>query len=122
MIAALYLAAYAVGSVAALFILWLLFVVVMTMEQLRDAGRLSPGMIQAGEAIAAVGLVWDVLCNVLVASVIFLEPPSEATVSARLRRLVAGDPAAWRTQLARWFASVLMNPFCPANSPHIPIP
>lgn len=118
----IWLALYLPAAVAALFLLWAMFVIVMTMEQLRDAGRLSPFMVTVGESIAAFGLVWDVLCNVLVATVIFLEPPFEATISARLRRLVRGDPTKWRTRLAIWFATVLMNPFCPTTEPHIPFP
>jgi hypothetical protein len=79
-------------------------------------------MVKFGEGIAAFGLVWDVLCNILAATVVFLEPPREITVSARLRRLVMGDPTALRTRLAIWFARVLMNPFCKPDSPHIPLP
>lgn len=122
MTAALYLAAFLAHVPAVLFLLWGMFVIVMTMEQLRDAGRLAPGMIRFGEAFASVGLVLDVYCNMIPASIVFLEPPSEATVSARLRRLVADESESWRGQLARWFAVVLMNPFCPPDHPHIPIP
>jgi hypothetical protein len=105
-----------------LFALWVMFVVVMTMDQLRDAGRLVPGMIRFGESFASVGLVLDVYCNLIPSSVVFFEPPTEATVSARLRRLVVGEPSLRRTRLARWFAVTLMNPFCPPDRPHIPIP
>lgn len=115
-----WLVLYVTSSVVSLFILWVMFVVVMTMRQLRDVGRLSPFMVNVGISISVIGLVWDVLCNILIVSILFLEFPWEATVSARLRRLV-GDKS-WRGLLARWFATVTMNPFCPPNDPHIRIP
>jgi hypothetical protein len=116
----IYLLGYAIGAPIAVFILWVMFVIVMTMAQLRDAGRLSPLMINVGLTIAYVGLVWDVLCNIFIASVVFLEVPFEATVSARMRRLVT--TVGWRADLAIWFAEVTMNPFCPIDNPHILIP
>lgn len=116
----MWLMMYAVAAPIALFILWAMFVVVMTMAQLRGAGRLSQLMIDVGLSMVAVGLVWDVLCNIFIASVVFLELPLEATVSARLHRLVATD--GWRAKLAIWFAEVTMNPFCPVDKPHIPVP
>lgn len=122
MIAA-FLAAYVVHGIACLFVLWLMFVVVMTMEQLRDAGRLTPGMIRFGEGFAAVGLALDVYCNLVIATtLVFFEIPGELTVSARLRRLVISSRWAWQRRLAIWFAATLMNPFCLPDKPHIQLP
>ncbi|HWT40971.1 MAG TPA: hypothetical protein VN081_06960 [Dongiaceae bacterium] len=122
MIAA-FLAAYVVHGIACLFTLWIMFVVVMTMEQLRDAGRLTPGMIRFGEGFAAAGLVLDVYCNLVIATtMVFWEEPHEMTVSDRLRRLVISSRWKWQRKLAIWFAATLMNPFCQPDRPHIKIP
>lgn len=103
----------------ALVVLWLLYLAVMALQRARDAGALSHFATTAGMALMYFGLAWDVLCNLLVVTVIFVEVPRELTVSARLRRLVKGKEG-WRKQLAIWYAVTLLNPFSPGG-PHIPI-
>lgn len=109
----------AVGMLA-LAILWVMYLAVMALQRARDAGLLPPFALRAGKALLAVGLVWDILCNIVPATIIFLELPREATVSARLRRLVL-VPDGWRKRLAAWCAITLLNPFSPGG-PHINIP
>ena len=104
-----------------MFLLWMMFIVVMTMAQKRDAGLLQPFVLKTGYVLMYIGLLVDVYVQLFVAPIVFLEIPTEMTVSARLRRLVRGDATKWRTKLAIWFAAVLMNPFCPADNPHIPM-
>ncbi|WP_317201497.1 hypothetical protein [Janthinobacterium sp.] len=120
MVAALWVLAGAALGLLSLIVLWIMYLAVMALQRARDAGALSPFAMRAGQALLAVGIVWDVLCNLLPVTVIFMELPREATVSARLRRLVRG-PDGWRRRLAVWYAAVLLNPFSPGG-PHIEIP
>lgn len=73
-------------------------------------------MLKPATLLLYVGLFWDILCNILVVTFIFLEFPRELTVSSRLTRL-ARKESGWKRNLARWFADNMLNPFC--QEPHI---
>lgn len=120
MIAVWWVLAAAGLGLLSLAVLWVMYLAVMALQRARDAGVLSPFAMRAGKALLAAGIVWDVLCNLLPVTVIFMEWPREATVSSRLRRLVRA-PDGWRRRLATWYAVVLLNPFSPGG-PHIEIP
>lgn len=112
---------YAVlAGVPAIILLEFLYIIVMGFDGANKQGKLAPWFVTFGKVFAAVSLVWDVICNVLWTSIIFLELPREATISQRLRRLVKGSPG-WRKDLALWFSINLLNPFS-YGKPHIKIP
>ena len=109
------------GTFGCLFLLFLLWIVISGLSRAHAEGRLSPHVIAVGTGIAYIGLAWDVLCNVLICTVIFLDIPREATLSQRLRRLLL--TTGWRQRLALWFAVDLINPFSvDPSDPHIHIP
>lgn len=78
--------------------LWVMFVCVMRLKMLKDAGQLTTAMKVFGYPTLAVGLVLDFLVNVVIGSVLFLEIPKEYTLSSRLWRLSNGD--GWRKKVA----------------------
>lgn len=109
------------GALLALFAFWIMWAAVSAMARARDEGRLSKPVVRAGEAFAAVGIVYDCACNIVICTFLFLEIPREPTLSQRLRRLVMGQ--GWRSRFATWVAVNLVNPFSPdPNSPHIHLP
>lgn len=116
------IAAYiALGSFGSLFLLFLLWIIITGLGRARDEGRLSPLITRIGIVISYIGIVWDVLCNLLICTFIFLDIPHEPTLSQRLRRLVL--TTGWRSRLAILFAVNLINPFSvDRNDPHIHIP
>lgn len=60
--------------------------------------------------LAAVGVILDVACNLLVGTALFLELPKEWLLTARLQRQIeTGKP--WRANLAHWLCSNLLDPF-----------
>jgi hypothetical protein len=99
------------------FLLWLFYLAVMSLARARDAGAISIVAYRLGLPVLYFGLVLDVATNVLFASVLFLEFPHEWTVSARLTRL-AGPGIGWRSSLARWIGTNLLNDF-DTRGPHI---
>ena len=114
-------ALYAVGGgFLSLLVLELAYIIVMGLDGANKQGKLPPWFVKVGKVFAAVGLVWDVLCNVFITTFIFMELPREATISQRLRRLVQ-QPTGWRKPLAVWFSVNLLNPFS-YGKPHIKIP
>lgn len=90
---------HAIYALLACWACWVLFVCIMRLQMLRDAGQLTIGQKILGYPTLVVGLVLDVALNWLVCTVLFLEFPREATVSARLWRHSNDEPG-WRQKLA----------------------
>lgn len=115
---------YTAVAAVALFALWVLFVFAMALKLARDDGRLSPEGVVFCERVVKVCAIYDVLCNIFFAWIVFSECPlpREATVSGRIQRLVMGAPNDWRTKRAMWWAAVALNTFCKKDDPHIRLP
>ncbi|MGC4395981.1 hypothetical protein [Hydrogenophaga sp. T2] len=98
-----------------LWLLWIFYLAVMNLKRARNAGTLSRAALVLGAPALLVGYVLDVLANVVVFTVLLLEPPrwGEWTVSARLERHHAGT--SWRARIAQWFESDLLGPYDPAG-------
>lgn len=88
--------------------LWIMYVCVMRLQMLRDAGQLTMGIKIFGYPTLFVGLLLDTVVNVVVCTVLFLELPREWTVSARLWRHSQGS-AGWRRRLALVLRTQLLD-------------
>ena len=89
---------YALITLLCVYLLWVHYVAVMRLMQVRDAGRLTPAMKAIGYPALIVGLLLDLVVNTIVATAIFVELPKELTVSARLTR--HSDGTGWRNKVA----------------------
>ena len=89
---------YAAITIASVYLLWVHYVAVMRLMQVRDAGQLTTAMKAIGYPALFVGLLLDLIVNTFVATLIFLELPKEFTVSARLTRHSEGG--GWRQRVA----------------------
>lgn len=87
-------------AVLSVWLLWVFYVAMMRLKQVRDAGGLTLAMKVFGYPALAVGLVLDFFVNLIAGSAIFLERPREWTLSARLWRLSNDKAAGWRQRLA----------------------
>lgn len=89
------------------------YVAVMHFKQVRDTGVLGQ-LNWSSQAIAYltlyVGLVLDILLNVLVITVVLLEFPKELLTTSRIRRHKFGKDG-WRKRLAIWFCRNYLTPF-----------
>jgi len=103
----------ALASVGASYALWGMYVLVMGLKRARDAGTLSRIAYVLGVPILVAGYLLDFLVNVGPCTLLFLEPPRETTVTARLKRHAKKDT--WRGRLARWFAAHLLDAFDPSG-------
>lgn len=56
-----------------------------------------------------IGFGLDIALNAFVASIVFLGPPRELTISARVRRLKKGEPG-YRRRLAIWICRAYLRP------------
>ena len=82
----------------------------MNLKQSYDSGKLHGFALAAGRTVLAVGLLVDFAVQMTVATVLWLELPREATVSARVARLCESGHG-YRKDLALWFRRVLLAPF-----------
>lgn len=93
--------------ILAIWLLWVFFVAVMHLKELKDAGTLTKAQKVFGYPVLFIGLALDVAVNAVVATVLFLELPREWLLSGRLWRLSQGD--GWRAKLATAIRSQLLD-------------
>lgn len=103
----------ALASVGASYALWIFYLAVMGLQRARDAGTLGPIAYKLGVPVLIVGYALDFAVNVVVMSVVLLEPPRETTVTARLKRHASRDT--WRGDVARYLARHLLDAFDPSG-------
>ena len=101
----------ALTAVGLAYLLWVFYLAVMCLARVKRTIGLSKAATVLGYPVLFIGYVLDVLVNVLVCSVLFLELPRETTVTARLKRHNRTGEG-WRQKLAAWFEP-LLDPFDP---------
>lgn len=100
--------------IASTYILWMFYLAVMSLMRARDLGKLSRPAYILGLPILWVGLTINMLVNLFVAPLLFLEPPKELRVTSRLTRLVH-QRGGWRGKLALWICINLLDQFDPSG-------
>lgn len=100
---------YALGSV---YLLWVLFLGVMNLARVNAAGQLGPVAYVLAWPLLAVAVTLDILVNVVIGTLIWLEWPhySRLTLSARLDNLIKHGTG-WRQRMAWWTVKTLLEPF-----------
>ena len=94
-------------------VLFILFAAAMHLKHVRDDGKLTTAQKVLGYPWVILGLVLDVLVNVVIGSPLFLEFPREWTASARLWRLSNGD--GWRQKVAEALRVGLLDSLDPSG-------
>lgn len=102
----------------ALIFVWLwcfygLYALVMGVYRAHLAKRLSRVSYLLLGPWVALGYVVDVLTNITLASVVFVEVPREWLVTTRLQRYVGGT--GWRKAMASWVCNTLLDPLDPTG-------
>ena len=102
---------------AALFLwaFYALYVLVMGVYRAKLAGRLEGAPLVLLSPFVVIGAVMDVVCNLTIATVVFVEPPREWLVTKRLQRHHASNDG-WRTVLAAYVCDRLLDPFDPTGN------
>ena len=101
-------------SLSATYALWVFYLAVMALKRASDAGQLSPLAYALGLPVLKVGLVLDVLVNLVVMTVVLLELPREWLVTTRLKRHNK-DADGWRKRLVAVVFEPLLDPFDPSG-------
>lgn len=96
---------YAWFCIKLIFGTWIYFLAIMRLREMRDAGKmdysLSPTLFILGRVALIIGLVMDVLVNILVATPILMELPKEWLTTARLCRWHHSTDTSWYTRNVR---------------------
>lgn len=103
---------------ATFFMLWVFFLAVMKLRDIREAGKLKGPILYPAYVVLVVGYLLDAFSNLLL-SIFVLEPPRysgglsnwrkwEWTVSERTKRLALAG--AWRGKFSQWLRTIFMSP------------
>lgn len=109
---------YAVALYVLALVTWLFFVAIMHLKIVRKS--LHPFTKFNAYILLVIGLPLDALVNIVVGSILFLEPPrivggrwlvndGEWLLTARLARHKRGS--GWRNGMATWLCAHLLDPF-----------
>lgn len=93
--------------------LYVFYSAVMNIKRVRDAGKLTMVGKMLGYPTLFIGLVLDLLVNVLVMTVVLVEIPKELTVTSRLKRHHAQSKG-WRLAVVKFLEPVL-DPLDPSG-------
>lgn len=98
---------------SSIYVLWIFYLAVMNLKRAKDAGTMTKTALILGYPIAIVGYLFDILVNIFVITLVFIELPHEWTVTARLSRLK--NTSGWRASMANWFCKNLLDQFDPSG-------
>ena len=101
-------------TLLALYVLWLFYLAVMNLYRAKKAKTISWPALMLGYPILIIGALLDLLVNVLIMSLVFLEPPRELLVTQRLARHIK-TAKGWRAKLAYLICHHLLNAFDPSG-------
>ena len=104
---------YLVISFLLTYALWIMYICVMGLKRVKDAGQLSTFAAVLGYPVLFIGLLLDLLVNVLVMTPLLLEMPEEMTVTARLKRHLK-ESTGWRLKVVL-FLKPILDPFDPSG-------
>jgi hypothetical protein len=102
------------ATILFLWVFWYAYILVMGLYRAHLAKRLTPFTYALALPALLVGYAMDVLANLTIASVVFLEPPREWLVTSRLQRYIAHGTG-WRAAKARWICDNLLDVFDPSG-------
>jgi hypothetical protein len=102
------------AMLACIWQLWIIYVAVMRLKMVRDAGKLTAVTKPLAYATLAAGLVLDLLVNAVIGSILFRELPKEWTLSARLTRH-SNALVGWRRGRAIKLRTALLDNIDPAG-------
>lgn len=98
----------------ALYALWLFYLAVMCLWRAHKAGAISKAALVPAYLTLAIGALLDLLVNLTLMSLVFLEPPRQLLVTRRLHKHIR-EGSGWRKALAGWICRNYLNAFDPSG-------
>jgi hypothetical protein len=93
---------------------WLLYLVVMGVYRAHLSKRLQPVALILLLPVVLLGVIVDIVSNLILAPILFLDLPKELLVTSRLIRYRNYD-SGWRNKVANYICSNLLDVFDPNN-------
>lgn len=104
-------------TLAALWAFWLLYVFTMGLYRAFLSGRLRGLPLVMAAPVVALAAVVDLLMQLTIFTLVFLDPPRHWLVTYRLRHYMAHlPPAHWRRRWADRLCHHLLDPYDPTGS------
>lgn len=97
-------------TLGAVYALWVFFLAVMNLRRADKANTLGDFALYLGFPLILVAFLLDVVINLTLGTVLFLEWPAEWTLSERLHRNIL-FAVAWRQKMAVTIMRYLLEPF-----------
>lgn len=89
---------------------WVQYLSIMNLKRNRD--KLTKPAKVIAYPLLVIGLITDMIYNIVVGSILFVEPPKELLFTSRLKRHI-NESTGWKQKLALWFCKNFLNPFDP---------
>ena len=102
-------------AVLYLWVFWYAYILVMGLYRAQLQGRLKGFVFVLALPAVILGYVMDIVCNLTLASVLFLDPPRQWLVTKRLQSYIKDCPGTWRGRLAAWVCHNLLDYFDPTG-------
>jgi hypothetical protein len=93
--------------------MWVFYLAVMNLKRVRDEKKLTPLVTAVASPLIASAIALDVLLNVIVLTVVFMEIPKEYTISQRLLRYNNTEKG-YKLKVAK-FMEQFLDPFDPSG-------
>lgn len=94
---------------------WALYVLVMGLYRANLDNRLLGLNRLLGFPFLAIGALTDVLANITIATIVFMEPPKEWLVTTRLQRYMK-HTSGYRKTIALYICDHILDPFDPRGN------
>ena len=94
-------------------VFWGVYVLVMGFYRAKLSGRLGRVASVLGLPFLVIGATMDVLANMTVATVLFLQLPKQLLVTKRLQQIKAEQKGTWRYKIADYICENLLDIFDP---------
>jgi len=95
------------------YLLYVFYAAVMNIQRVKEMGKLNTMGKVLGYPTLVIGLILDLIVNVFVMSILFLELPKELTVTSRLKRHHR-ESVGWRLVIVKFFEPIL-DPLDPSG-------
>lgn len=99
-------------SLLAVYLGWIIYLAVMALSRAKKENTLTAWTRTLGYPVLIFGLLLDVVLNAVILSVVFLEPPKEWLMTARLKRHARYTDRPRSLRIVKWFRQFL-DPFDP---------
>lgn len=112
---------FSIRAALFLYVFFALYVMVMALYRAHLSGTMRKAGYVLGWPWLVIAAIVDVVANLTIFCIIFLEPPRELLVTTRLRRhLLAGEDAGFRYRFARAICKHVLDYFDPRGAHCVP--